>query len=173
MRVTRILVSLVAAFAWLALPAAGQDREQERIRECGVVMKEILGETHGVMVYHPSPADYWRWTHAGLEKLFTESASWASVKVTPASGTTACLGMIVSLYLDLAFKRSGLRRLARPLVAATNTLAEAIDAIIDDADLAGLEAQFLPARVVLSIARDTVLARIAAAERSGGTLHTQ
>lgn len=43
MRVTRILVSLVAAFAWLALPAAGQDREQERIRECGVVMKEILG----------------------------------------------------------------------------------------------------------------------------------
>jgi SAM-dependent methyltransferase len=88
----------------------------------------VLATTHGVMVYHPSPADYWRWTHAGLEKLFTESASWASVKVTPASGTTACLGMIVSLYLDLAFKRGGLRRLARPLVAATNTLAEAIDA---------------------------------------------
>ena len=30
----------------------------------------VLASTHGVQVYHPSPKDYWRWTHAGLERLF-------------------------------------------------------------------------------------------------------
>ena len=59
----------------------------------------VLVSTHGVMAYHPSPTDYWRWTHAGLEKLFRDNAEWASVRVSPASGTTACLGMITSLYL--------------------------------------------------------------------------
>lgn len=43
MRATRILFTFAAAFALLALPAAAQDKEQERIREAGVVMKEILG----------------------------------------------------------------------------------------------------------------------------------
>ena len=50
-------------------------------------------------------------------------------------------------------------------LAAAQAEAEAIDAIIEGADLGGLEAQFLPARLVLSIARDTVLARIAAAQQ--------
>ena len=66
----------------------------------------VLVSTHGVMAYHPSPADYWRWTHAGLEKLFRDNCDWGSVRVTPASGTTACLGMIASLYLDLAARRA-------------------------------------------------------------------
>jgi SAM-dependent methyltransferase len=87
-----------------------------------------LVSTHGVMTYHPSPTDYWRWTHAGLEKLFLENADWASVRVTPASGTTACLGMIASIYLDLAARRAHLGTLAKPLVAGINTLAEAVDA---------------------------------------------
>ena len=30
----------------------------------------VLASTHGVQVYHPSPTDYWRWTHTGLERLF-------------------------------------------------------------------------------------------------------
>jgi SAM-dependent methyltransferase len=87
----------------------------------------VLASTHGVMAYHPSPTDYWRWTHAGLEKLFGENGSWASVRVTPASGTTACLGMIASLYLDLALRRLSLGFVARPLIAAINALAEAVD----------------------------------------------
>jgi SAM-dependent methyltransferase len=87
----------------------------------------LLVSTHGVMAYHPSPTDYWRWTHAGLEKLFAENGSWASVRVTPASGTTACLGMMASIYLDLAFRRIGARGLARPLVAGINTVAGAVD----------------------------------------------
>ncbi len=87
----------------------------------------VLTSTHGVMAYHPSPTDYWRWTHAGLEKLFRDNGEWASVRVTPASGTTACLGMLLSMYLDLMFRRVGLGFAARPLVAAINTAAGAID----------------------------------------------
>ena len=87
----------------------------------------VLVSTHGVMAYHPSPTDYWRWTHAGLEKLFRENGDWDSVKVTPASGTTACLGMIAAIYLDLAFRRIRLGGVARPLIAAINTVAGTID----------------------------------------------
>jgi len=87
----------------------------------------VLASTHGVMPYHPSPTDYWRWTHAGLDKLFRESASWESVRVTPASGTTACVGMIVAMNLDLALRRLRAGGLSRPLVATINVVAEAID----------------------------------------------
>ncbi len=87
----------------------------------------VLASTHGVMPYHPSPTDYWRWTHAGLEKLFLQSADWASVRVTPASGTTACVGMILAMNLDLALRRLRAGRLSRPLVTTINRAAEAID----------------------------------------------
>lgn len=87
----------------------------------------VLVTTHGVMPYHPSPTDYWRWTHAGLEKLFAENGRWSSVRVTPASGTTACLGMLVAMYLDLGFRRVGLGFAAKPLVAAINTVAMGVD----------------------------------------------
>lgn len=88
----------------------------------------VIVTTHGVMPYHPSPTDYWRWTHAGLEKLFADNGDWASVQVTAASGTTACLGMLFAMYLDLGFRRVGAGGLAKPLVAAINTVAMAIDA---------------------------------------------
>lgn len=87
----------------------------------------VLVTTHGVMPYHPSPTDYWRWTHAGLEKLFVENGAWSSVRVTPASGTTACLGMLFAMYLDLGFRRVGLGAVARPIVAVINTVAMGID----------------------------------------------
>ena len=97
------------------------------IHRVSVSAARVLASTHGVMAYHPSPTDYWRWTHAGLEKLFRDNGAWASVRVTPASGTTACLGMLLSMYLDLMFRRVGLGVAARPLVAAINTVAGAID----------------------------------------------
>jgi SAM-dependent methyltransferase len=87
----------------------------------------VLVTTHGVMPYHPSPTDYWRWTHAGLEKLFVGTATWESVRVTPSSGTTACLGMLISIYLDLGFRRIRLGFAAKPLVAAINTVAMGVD----------------------------------------------
>lgn len=89
----------------------------------------VLLSTHGVMTYHPSPTDYWRWTHAGLEKLFVDNGAWASVRVTPASGTTACLGMLLAMYLDLAFRRMRLGLFAKPLVVAINVGAGAVDGL--------------------------------------------
>ena len=87
----------------------------------------VLASTHGVMVYHPSPADYWRWTHTGLERLFRQSADWGAVTVSPASGTTACLGMTLALYIDLLAKRLHARRPAGVVVAGLNRAAAAID----------------------------------------------
>jgi SAM-dependent methyltransferase len=87
----------------------------------------VLASTHGVMSYHPSPTDYWRWTHAGLAKLFTENAVRSSVRVIPGSGTTACVGMLDSINLDLALRCADVGGLARPVIAAIDWTAEAID----------------------------------------------
>jgi SAM-dependent methyltransferase len=87
----------------------------------------LLLSTHGTQVYHPSPVDYWRWTHAGLEKILRDNAEWASVTVVPASGTTACIAMLLNVYIDLAARRAHLGALAKPLVAGLNAAAEAID----------------------------------------------
>ncbi len=88
----------------------------------------VLASTHGVQVYHPSPQDLWRWTHAGLARLFEQNATWASVTVRPGAGTTATLGLLISIYLDLLFQHLHARPLVRPLVAAINSIAAAVDA---------------------------------------------
>jgi SAM-dependent methyltransferase len=41
------------------------------LSECARVLRSggrMLLSTHGIMVYHPDPVDYWRWTGAGLER---------------------------------------------------------------------------------------------------------
>ena len=90
----------------------------------------MLASTHGVQVYHPSPTDFWRWTHAGLERLFRENADWTSLDVRPASGTAACLGMLLGVYVDLAARRAHAGFLGRGLVAALNRAGHALDARI-------------------------------------------
>ena len=92
----------------------------------------VLASTHGVMVFHPSPGDYWRWTHAGLERLFLTNAAWSAVTVSPASGTAACLGMVTSLFIDLLAKRLHARRPAGALVAGINRAAAGLDAHVPD-----------------------------------------
>jgi SAM-dependent methyltransferase len=80
----------------------------------------VLASTHGVQVYHPNPVDLHRWTHAGLAQLFAASADWGSVTVVPASGTAACVGMLVAIYVDLLARRAHAPRLGRMLVAGIN-----------------------------------------------------
>jgi SAM-dependent methyltransferase len=106
------------------LDPAAAVRELHRVTKPG---GRVLLSTHGVYVYHPAPADLWRWTHAGLERLFITNASWASVTVTPAAGTTATLGMLIAIYVDLVFKNLRLRAAGGPLVSAVNRAAAAVD----------------------------------------------
>jgi SAM-dependent methyltransferase len=103
---------------------AGVVRELRRVIAPG---GRVLVSTHGVQVYHPNPDDLWRWTHAGLERLFRENGDWTAVTVTPASGTTACVGMLVATFIDLLAKRAHVRALGAPLVAAVNATARAVD----------------------------------------------
>jgi SAM-dependent methyltransferase len=88
----------------------------------------VLASTHGVHVYHPSPQDLWRWTHAGLERLFAENGDWASISVTPGAGTTATLGYLLGTYIDLIAQRLHAQRLVSPLIAVLNRVAAAVDA---------------------------------------------
>jgi SAM-dependent methyltransferase len=97
-------------------------RELRRVTRPG---GRVLASTHGVQVYHPSPADYWRWTHEGLRRLFDQNADWASLSVTPAAGTASALAMLLGTYVEIALRRS---LLARPPVALLNRIGRALDA---------------------------------------------
>ena len=57
--------------------------------------------------------DYWRWTHEGLAKLFRDNAEWASVRVDPAAGTAATLGMLLGTFLEIGARRAKVSGLAR------------------------------------------------------------
>jgi SAM-dependent methyltransferase len=108
-------------------PATGV-RELHRVTAPG---GRVLLSTHGVMVYHPNPVDLWRWTHAGLERLFESAGDWASVRVRPASGSTACIAMLASIYLDHVFRRAHVAALSRPLVSSLNRVAALLDRKVD------------------------------------------
>ena len=46
------------------------------LAECFRVLRpggRMLLSTHGLMVYHPDPDDYWRWTTAGLQRIVREA----------------------------------------------------------------------------------------------------
>jgi len=105
-------------------PAAAV-RELRRVTAPG---GRVLASTHGVQVYHPNPDDYWRWTHAGLLKLFRDNGEWASLTVRAGSGTAACVGMQLNVYADLALRRARLRSLSRLVCSAVNRAAAALDA---------------------------------------------
>ena len=100
--------------------ASKHGRELRRVVAPG---GRVLASTHGVQVYHPSPQDYWRWTHAGLRRLF-EQEEWESVEVTAGAGTAACLAMLTGTYLEIAFRRTVL---ARPPVWLLNRAAASLD----------------------------------------------
>jgi SAM-dependent methyltransferase len=106
------------------------DDPAQVVRELRRVVRpggRVLASTHGVQVYHPHPLDLCRWTHAGLQRLFEHNADWSSVTVAPSSGTAACVGMIVGLYVDLLARRSHLGPVGRIVVAGLNTTAAALD----------------------------------------------
>jgi len=87
----------------------------------------VLLSTHGTMVYHPNPVDLWRWTGAGLERLFAANGDWASTRVRAGAGTASSLAMLNALYLDHVLRRGPLRPLRGKVVALVNRVGGAID----------------------------------------------
>ena len=99
-------------------------RELRRVTAPG---GRVLASTHGVQWYHPSPVDYWRWTHEGLRRLFTTNADWSELEVAPSGGTAACLAMLLGAYTEVAFRRAHAKPLARGPVWLLNRTAAALD----------------------------------------------
>ncbi len=99
-------------------------RELRRVTRPG---GRVLLSTHGVMVYHPSPNDLWRWTHEGLERLFLTNGTWSSVSVRPAAGTTSTLALLLSIYVDLATRRAHVGPLGRVVTRGLQAAAAAVD----------------------------------------------
>src|SRR3954454_10087203 len=61
------------------------------LAECVRVLRpggRVLLSTHGLMVYHPDPVDYWRWTCAGLRRQ-VEQAGLEVVRFEGIMGLTA------------------------------------------------------------------------------------
>jgi SAM-dependent methyltransferase len=104
-------------------PAAAVRELRRSVRPGG----RVLLSTHGIYPYHPNPDDLWRWTHAGLERLFRDNGDWSSLTVRPGAGTAATVSMLMAHLIDLLFKRAGVRVLGAPLVAAINASGETLD----------------------------------------------
>jgi SAM-dependent methyltransferase len=103
-------------------------RELRRVTAPG---GRVLASTHGVQVYHPSPQDYWRWTQAGLQRLFETNASWQSVDVLPGAGTATCLAMLLGTYTEIACRRARVPQLAGGPVWLLNRAASALDGRVE------------------------------------------
>jgi SAM-dependent methyltransferase len=97
-------------------------RELHRVTAPG---GRVLASTHGVQVYHPSPVDYWRWTHEGLRRLFEQNAGWSALSIEPAAGTASGLAMLLGTFVEIGLRRTVL---ARPPVWLLNKLGTALDA---------------------------------------------
>jgi SAM-dependent methyltransferase len=104
-------------------PAQGV-RELARVTRPG---GRVLLSTHGAMVYHPNPVDLWRWTGAGLERLFRENGDWASVTVSAGSGTASTLAMLNAIYLEHVLRRTPLRPVRGAVVSLLNRVGRLLD----------------------------------------------
>ena len=78
----------------------------------------VLASTHGVQVYHPSPVDYWRWTHDGLTRLFADNAEWSALTDRAGSGHRVRPCDAAREFTEIALRRTVL---ARPPVSACST----------------------------------------------------
>lgn len=113
----------------------------EHVEDPRAVIREIfrvlrpsgvaLVSTHGVFLYHPDPPDsdrdYWRWTHAGLHKLFRESGEWAETRVSPNRNFVACIAYLLCQFIDEAGRRTRLDAIRRGVLSGVNSLAAVTD----------------------------------------------
>jgi SAM-dependent methyltransferase len=87
----------------------------------------VLASTHGVQWYHPSPNDYWRWTHTGLRLLFERHGDWSALSVSPAAGSGSTLAMLLANYAEAALHRTVV---SRGVVSLLHRTGAALDAAV-------------------------------------------
>lgn len=103
---------------------------QKVIREARRVLKPqgvAILSTHGVYRYHPNPEDYWRWTHAGLERLFRMCGQWEQVDVYPNGGEATAFAYLLSAEVYGAASKLGFAAASAPLIFFTNVAAWNLD----------------------------------------------
>jgi SAM-dependent methyltransferase len=90
-------------------PAAYLDECLRVLRPGG----RLLLSTHGLMLYHPDPVDYWRWTGAGLERMLRS----AGFEIVHTEGIVGLRAVGLQFVQDSIYFRVP-RRLRAPLAAA-------------------------------------------------------
>jgi SAM-dependent methyltransferase len=88
-----------------------------------------LVSTHGVVNYHPSPDDYWRWTHTGLARLLETTGQWSAIEVVPNGGTGSALTYLIGRQAEVLARKWRAVPAVRPFVLALNVAGWNVDRI--------------------------------------------
>jgi len=74
------------------------------LSECARVLRpggKLLLSTHGIMVYHRDPVDYWRWTAEGLRRIVTQ----AGFQIVRFEGVMGLAATGLQLFQDGTYHR--------------------------------------------------------------------
>lgn len=101
------------------------ERPENYLSECWRVLRpggRVVLSTHGLMVYHRDPVDYWRWTGDGLKKVVGD----AGFHVDSLDGVMGLAPTGIQLFQDATL--AGLPRvLWRPYCVLTQSLISLFD----------------------------------------------
>ena len=95
------------------------------LSECRRVLRpggRLLLSTHGIMVYHPDPVDYWRWTCEGLR----HAVSSAGFEIERFEGIMGLAATGVQLFQDAVWWR-----LPPPLRPVLALVMQSVIAVVD------------------------------------------
>jgi SAM-dependent methyltransferase len=88
-----------------------------------------LVSTHGTFVFHPTPPperDFWRWTHAGLARLFGAAGTWRDLRVQANGEYVSCVFYLLCRLAGWPLGRVP-RRVRELVYAGLNVTAEALE----------------------------------------------